>query len=315
MMHHPLFSVVIPAFNRAATLRETLESVVQQRCRDFECIVVDDGSQDATCRVAEQFNFVRLIRQPNSGPGAARNHGVLHSRGRYIAFLDSDDLWFPWSLAVIAQAIESSAFPAIVSASILEFSSNDVLANLCQTESQTQLYNDFLLAQSESDCFVGAGMTIVRRDVFDRVGGYTQKITNCEDHDFMLRAGLEHGFVRVVSPVILAWRRHDGSTTRQLERTIAGVRFLIESEKRGDYPGGTERARQRQSFITARTRPVILECAKLNRRRESLQLFMEILRWNVRLMRWRFLAAYMLGILGVEIRSRAVRSSDHCGSC
>src|ERR1700751_565412 len=93
----PSFSIIIPTFNRAGLLQQALESVAQQTFRDFETLVVDDGSTDVTPQVAASFG-ARLLRQENRGPGAARNLGIQHARGNYIAFLDSDDQWLPWTL-------------------------------------------------------------------------------------------------------------------------------------------------------------------------------------------------------------------------
>lgn len=102
----PRFSVVIPVYNRAATVRRTLASVVAQTFRDWECLVVDDGSADgeALAQVVASLEDPRfvLIRQSNGGGGAARNAGVDAARGRFVAFLDSDDTFVPDKLARLA---------------------------------------------------------------------------------------------------------------------------------------------------------------------------------------------------------------------
>jgi len=100
-MSAPFFSVVIPVYNRAAELRLAIESVRAQSFQDFEIIVVDDGSRDNPQDVIESFRDPRLhfIRQPNAGGGAARNRGIDETRGRFVAFLDSDDVYLPHHLA------------------------------------------------------------------------------------------------------------------------------------------------------------------------------------------------------------------------
>ena len=113
-MTSPFFSVIIPTYNREATVRDTLQSIERQVFRDFEVIVVDDGSTDGTVEIAESFSFVRVIRQQNSGPGVARNTGVKTATGQYIAFLDSDDVWFPWTLSNYANLIAQHQSPAFV---------------------------------------------------------------------------------------------------------------------------------------------------------------------------------------------------------
>lgn len=93
----PRFSVVIPTFNRASSILETLDSCFSQEFTDFEIIVVDDGSSDSTLEVLHKVMDKRLVvvSQENAGPAAARNHGMRKSTGEYIAFLDSDDTWYP----------------------------------------------------------------------------------------------------------------------------------------------------------------------------------------------------------------------------
>jgi glycosyltransferase involved in cell wall biosynthesis len=95
----PTVSVITPAFNAAPYVRETLDSVLAQTFTDFEVIVVDDGSTDETAAIvdwyAQRDPRVRVVRQANRGIAAARNTAIAHARGRFLALLDSDDLWFP----------------------------------------------------------------------------------------------------------------------------------------------------------------------------------------------------------------------------
>ncbi|GLV27636.1 hypothetical protein TomTYG75_01630 [Sphingobium sp. TomTYG75] len=104
----PFFSVVIPLYNRADIVGDTIRSVRAQDWQDFEIVVIDDGSRDNPAPVIEAIGDprVRYIRQDNAGGGAARNHGIKAARGRYIAFLDSDDLFLPGKLSIMAQALK-----------------------------------------------------------------------------------------------------------------------------------------------------------------------------------------------------------------
>src|SRR5215510_13897684 len=105
----PIFSIIIPTYNRLPYLKKTLDSIWEQSFTDFEVIVVDDGSTDGTADYLRELGgSVELLRQENRGPGAARNLGVMHARGEYIAFLDSDDLWFPWPLKTYAAVAEKT---------------------------------------------------------------------------------------------------------------------------------------------------------------------------------------------------------------
>ena len=106
----PMVSIVVPAFNQGVWLRSTLESVLLQSYRDWECIVVDDGSTDNTREIVRQVmvndDRVRLICQPNSGVCAARNRGLESAVGRYVVFLDGDDLLLSFKLADEVSLIE-----------------------------------------------------------------------------------------------------------------------------------------------------------------------------------------------------------------
>ena len=105
----PRFSVVIPTYNRADTVLDTLSSCFAQSCEDYEIIVVDDGSTDATLDTLESVDDPRLvvIAQQNAGPAAARNRGMRQARGQYIAFLDSDDQWYPDFLEAVEKVIKA----------------------------------------------------------------------------------------------------------------------------------------------------------------------------------------------------------------
>ena len=93
----PRFSIVVPTYNRSASVLDTLQSCFDQSLNDFEVIIVDDGSSDDTREVLASIKDERLVvvHQKNAGPAAARNHGMRVARGHYIAFLDSDDRWYP----------------------------------------------------------------------------------------------------------------------------------------------------------------------------------------------------------------------------
>ena len=99
-MSPPLVSVVIPAYNAERTIPSTLVSVLGQTVADIEVIVVDDGSIDSTSNIARSLrdSRLRVVRQANSGHAGARNTGIRHATGKYVAFVDADDLWLPRKL-------------------------------------------------------------------------------------------------------------------------------------------------------------------------------------------------------------------------
>ena len=107
MPEKPFFSIVIPTYNRAASVHDTLAGCFAQTMSDFEVIVVDDGSTDNTVATLKTIDDNRLVilQQENAGPAAARNHGMRSAHGKYVAFLDSDDVWYPDYLDNVQNAL------------------------------------------------------------------------------------------------------------------------------------------------------------------------------------------------------------------
>ena len=114
-MNNPFFSVIIPTFNRAERIRTTIQSVLIQSFGDYELLVVDDGSTDGTRSVVEEFGDPRIqyLGMENRERGAARNAGVKASRGRYVTFLDSDDLWYPAHLDQVHRTLQARESPPV----------------------------------------------------------------------------------------------------------------------------------------------------------------------------------------------------------
>ncbi|HXQ73880.1 MAG TPA: glycosyltransferase family A protein [Pyrinomonadaceae bacterium] len=288
----PLFSVIIPTFNRAEFLKQTLESVWRQTFTDYEVIVVDDGSTDETAAwLSEVASKIKPIRQENSGPGAARNKGAEHARGEYLAFLDSDDLWFPWTLETVAKLIAQHNRPALISASRFSFNEPRELNSVRHITPTADVYSDYL-SSSDRHYFIGAGMTFVRRDSFFDVGGFSTQPINLEDHDLILRLGTARGFVRILEPPTLGYRCASSSWTSQFVRSFEGCRYVIQNEQRGVYPGGKMRRVERRKIITGHVRPWALTLARAGSRRPAWSLYKSTFIWNLSLFRWRFLMGF-----------------------
>lgn len=293
----PLFSVIIPAYNRLPLLREALDSVWAQTFTDFEVIVVDDGSTDGTWEFLQGLGSRgRAFRQDNAGPGAARNRGAQEAKGEYLAFFDSDDVWFPWTLATFAELIARHNQPAILSAKLREFAAPSELRAMERQALRAEFFPDFF-ASSEAGYFVGSGMAVLRREAFRKTGGFTERRINAEDHDLILRMGDAPGFVQVMAPVTLGWRRHPTSATGNARATFEGKHHLIEQERRGVYPGGPARARERRRIIARHVRSSCLECLRAGLRPEAWALYRATFRWHLALGRWKFLAGFPLKAL------------------
>ena len=195
--NQPLVSVIMPAYNCAAFVNEAIESVLGQDYENKELIVVDDGSTDATAEAIAGFgDRLRVIRQPNRGPAAARNRGVAEARGSYLAFLDGDDVWLPGKLATqMAYVVEHPEVKIVFTGfarwwpqqggtyppahDIAAWSAKDVIG----PEYSGYLYTTLLL--NSVICIITA---IIERAAFVVLDGFDENLRVGEDYDFWMRA-------------------------------------------------------------------------------------------------------------------------------
>lgn len=184
----PLVSVIIPCFNVGAFLGESLAQLADQSFRDFETIVVDDGSDpaeaEALARMVSQAGFI-LLRQPNGGPGVARNRGAAAARGRYLAFLDVDDLWLPHKLARQAQAVVADPTLDLVFHHTETITDGEVRALNC-FGALTAKGLEQRLIEGRLHSFTSA--LFLRKAWFDAIGGFDPALRFREDHLLLLRA-------------------------------------------------------------------------------------------------------------------------------
>ncbi len=211
----------MPCYNAAPFLEQSIRSVLDQAGPPLELIVVDDGSTDNSVAVAESLgSAVRVLHQKNQGPAAARNRGVQAARGEFIAFLDADDVWLPGSLARRLQCFAESPqiglvygdfklwYPAREGSRAWQPVPWPRGASIVKAQESGWLYPDLLL-----DSFVCTITVLIRRTVFDAVGGFDESLRTGEDYDLWLRVAQDWRCVRLNEPV--AWYRlHKGGTTR-----------------------------------------------------------------------------------------------------
>lgn len=298
------FSVIIPTYNRSALLAETLHSVLEQSFCDYEIIVVDDGSVDGTKEFLESLQApLKVLYQANGGAGAARNRGAAEAKGQYLAFLDSDDLWFPWTLETYRKIIEEFGAPAFIAGCPYIFEDEQELSKLLPEEKKVEAFPDYLSSGNQWRWW-GASSFVLDRKAFEAVGGYTEEWVNGEDGDLALRLGTAPKFVQVLSPTTFGYRDHAAGVSRHMERTIADAWSKIRAEKTHCYPGGRQRAHERWRILTRHIRPVTLGCVTAGLNREAWRLYGATFMWNLGLGRVRYLAGFPL----LAAKSLAVRT-------
>ena len=241
----PLISVVVPAFNAAATILETLKSVSQQTYRHLEVVVVDDGSTDNTVALIRRYISsdprFRLILQPNGGVASARNAGIGASRGEFVAFIDADDLWHPTKIAKQIEALIAGG-PDMA----LVYSPFRVIDAAGHVLGSPRKYgvSGWVLHRHFHTNLVGNGSALlIRRDVLEELGGFDSWLRHegaegCEDLLLQLRIAARYRFGEV-SEYLVGYRRLPeamSSNTEQMIRSgvLAVSKALVECR---DVPG------------------------------------------------------------------------------
>ena len=288
----PLFSIIIPTHDRLELLKKATESIKDQSFAAYEIVVIDDGSKDGTKEwLAANGCWLRAVQQSNLGPGAARNAGARIARGQYLAFLDSDDLWFPWTLEVYREVIERSGQPAFLAGKPHVFSDETDVGVVTQGSTTTEKFQDYLASGDEWRWW-GVSSFVIRRDAFLDAGGFVEDRINSEDADLALKLGLAAGFVQITAPATFAYRVHGANVKDDLSRTLAGIRYTLMSEKQQRYPGGKARARERWEILTRHVRPVALQCLGSGRQREAWGFYCSTFAWHLSLRRLKYLFGF-----------------------
>jgi len=185
----PVLTIIIPTFNRADFLKESIQSVLSQTFTDFELIVVDDGSTDLTGEVVREFPQVRYVPCPvNSGVSHARNLGIGLARGRYICFLDSDDSWIKNKLETQIRWMEAHADCQVCYTDEI-WIRKGVRVNPMNKHRKC---SGDIFPHSLPLCIVSPSSVLMRAELFDEVGTFDEDLPVCEDYDLWLRISLKY---------------------------------------------------------------------------------------------------------------------------
>ncbi|WP_179344023.1 glycosyltransferase [Winogradskyella ursingii] len=192
----PYFSVIIPLYNKANFIERTLNSVIQQSFKDFEIIIVNDGSTDQSTTIVERFtdSRIRLIHQTNKGVADARNKGIAQSNGKYIALIDADDYWYNDHLEALKIQIEK--FPEA------GLYCNNYEVFLTESNKQPAQFNfdygteplivkDFFKA-SIINSVAWTSAVAFSKEKFDALGGFNPQLDTSEDLDLWIRFALNY---------------------------------------------------------------------------------------------------------------------------
>lgn len=254
IVSRPLVTIIIPAFNAAATIDATLLSVRTQSHREIEILVIDDGSTDGTASIVEEHarsdSRVRMIRQPNSGVAVARNRGISESKGEFIAPIDADDLWKPTKIERQLEAmVAGGADVGLVYTWHAEIDDQDVVIS---TAHQPTVEGDALIPMLGWNIVGSGSNALMRKRAVIEAGGYDASLRanrseGCEDMVLFVRIAEKHKFA-LVREHLTGYRRWQGgmsSNGLQMLRSQA----LANSKFRALYPQHARHIRRNYSAV------------------------------------------------------------------
>jgi glycosyltransferase involved in cell wall biosynthesis len=225
----PLVSVIIPAYNTAAFIAEALESVFRQTLSDFEVIVINDGSSDTKefeRELSPYLDRIVYIKQENRGASAARNVGIYRAGGEYIAFLDSDDIWFPQYLKSQMRLFQQNPPPDFVYTDGLVFG-----GTLFTGKRMMELYPSNGAVTFESliieKCTVSTPGVIARKQVLIDAGLFDENISHAEDFDLWLRVAHRGARMMYQRQVLWKCRSRSGSLSSRADEMLAGEAAVL----------------------------------------------------------------------------------------
>ena len=238
-----MFSVIIPLYNKAPYIAKAIESVLGQTYRDFEVIVIDDGSTDQSLEVAKTFEnkSITIISQPNSGVSTARNNGVKLAKHPYICFLDADDWWHPTFLEEMKRLITDFPDAGIYgSGYYIVKNGKERIAPIGVPQGFERGIIDYCEVYAKTLCMpIWTGAVIVPKNIFDEEGGFKSQLKLGEDFDLWIRIALKHKVILVNKP--LAYYNQDVDVNNRgvavhkiyspLNHFIFNLDYLYDSEK------------------------------------------------------------------------------------
>jgi len=256
----PRVSVIVPVYNRAAAVRAAAASVLGQTYRDFELILVDDGSTDDSGRVideltAEDPSLVRCYHQENAGAAAARNRGIELSQGEYICFLDSDDEWLPEKLAIQVEFMDEHPAVALSYAwAYVVDEQGSVVGRLCARAGRRAYRKLFYL-----NPIAPTSGTMVRRRVLDDVGVFDTSLRTRQDWDLWFRIARRYP-VREIGRFLVRYRTSETGISADAEQVAKDNRVVLERALERDRGSGGTMHKQADRVMASLSLRMAYKC-------------------------------------------------------
>jgi glycosyltransferase involved in cell wall biosynthesis len=204
---NPKVSICVPTYNRKDYLRETLDSIFAQTYKDYEVVVVDDGSTDGTAEMLKQSNYpVRYYWQKNSGDAAARNKMIKLAKGEFVTFIDSDDLLMHDAVDRMVNVMEAEGGEVIVYGPYLRIDQKGHVYG----RFKRRLYSGYVAKYLFQNIFVCSCGSMFPKKVLEMADGFDISLPVCSDYDLWLRLSLKYRFIALAEPTFKR-RRHTGN--------------------------------------------------------------------------------------------------------
>jgi glycosyltransferase involved in cell wall biosynthesis len=222
----PLISVIIPAYNAEKTIKETIESVLNQTFSDFELIVINDGSQDSTLDIVSSISDprIKVFSYSNSGPQKSRNRGIAIATGDYLAFLDSDDLWTPDKLEAQLKALQENP-EAAVAYSWTDYI--DEFGAFLYSGSHATETGDVYAKLLVENFLENGSNPLICRNALTKMGGFDESLSASQDWDLYLRLANQYYFTAIPRSQIF-YRLSNHSISSNIFRQEKQCLYVIE---------------------------------------------------------------------------------------
>jgi glycosyltransferase involved in cell wall biosynthesis len=231
----PLVSVIVPVFNGEKFLAQTIESVLNQTFTNFEIVVVDDGSTDRTAQITNEFTRkdgrIKLLKQNNLGVSAARNHGYNNSTGKFLAFLDADDVWLPDNLELKLAKLKSGDYGLVHSGALVIDELGGQMSGKTIQGKEGNLLNG-LLAWRETQV-PGPSSILLKREVMERVGLFDDRLSTSADQDFFIRVAA-HSSIGRIDRITWHYRVHNSNMHKNIKSMEHDVLIVFAKAKQAN---------------------------------------------------------------------------------
>jgi glycosyltransferase involved in cell wall biosynthesis len=245
MKTKPFFTIIIPTYNRADFLKIALGSVLSQTFRDWELIIIDDGSTDSTKAFVETCTRsqvtshksqerIKYVYQENKGPAAARNRGLRAAQGEYICFLDSDDRFFRNKLQITADYIQRNSEYKIFHSEEIWYRRGKILPQKGYHKKPA----GHVFGQALRLCSISISTAAIQKNLFTEIGDFDEKLPACEDYDFWLRATAKYPVFLIPEHLTI---KEGGHPDQQSKKYPALDKFRIYAIEKILKSGGLDR--------------------------------------------------------------------------